>query len=197
MASRYITYHSLNLREITLDVSIIEEMFKDAEEVTLDWGKQYIVFIGYESTIFVDRGSNNILMNRVVPICEYSPSTFLEMIEASTATDMTIKRACTTMPKYLKVFQTFKVQKIADYSQTITDLENIGMVTTTESLNAPVVDPRRFSISTSALEYVDLGDYVDQMFEVDCLGTTFWKEMTEMVNELWAVMRLKAKSNHS
>jgi len=177
-------HHDIFYLDKELNEEQIDFIFKNSEEIKVKWGHEYVIFNHFLDSIYVDRGSPHLLSKGVVPIDKYDPKYFSRMLSRTKATSLDItlidESLDTPYSPHLKV-----IHRLIDYSQTVTDLENLRFLSTTRSLTAPVVDERRFTLLQNSLDYVDVEEYVGETYEVDSLGSSFWKDLTEKVVELW------------
>ena len=78
------------------------------------------------------------------------------------------------------------VETVTDWSQTITDLWNKGIVETTETKSALAIDKRKFWFRVGGAD-------ASEAIDVDCLGTTMCTEISEKVLDAWNKVNQKSE----
>lgn len=160
----------------------LSEVLPLSEEFKCMWGGEYIVFCSDRGIIYPLRGSTS-LLGRLVDINPYTCEEFCACLEQSMCTKLVMSCQGDVPENF---FGELTILSYPDFSQTITDLENKGLVTTFQSQNILREDDRRFSLHPRCEEIISgIEKYMGESFEVDSLGTNFWIDLTNYINMLW------------
>jgi len=173
------------------DKEILEELLT-YEKITLLWGAEYVHFVNVKKHMCPQEGSSS-LLGIVVPLMGYNSNNFIDLIKSAKPSNILFygspeKGLSDSM---IKIFKTTTTTMYKDYPEAITYLERDGFVTTYPSISDLRTDDRRFSILPKAIGVLcSLKKYENNSFEVDSLGTIFFSELSELIEELVHVLKV-------
>ena len=208
MAKKLEVFYIRNLELRPLNIEDLKNIIGISPSIRLNWGKEYVDFyftspsetdVDVESAIklfgggkipiglFPSSGSYSLLGRGVssnsIDIKIYNLKEFCELsrrFNELVSMNIPFSKSSNSLGFiYKDLFDDVKVVPYADYSWIITDLEKNGYVTTHQSENILRTDERKFTLTKKCEGYPNLESYVGKTFEVDSLGTSFHKELTQ------------------
>lgn len=97
-----------------------------------------------------------------------------------------------------ELFQKSDVTWYTDYSKLISFLEEKKYLSTIKSENWLSIDERKFKINQKAVKIIPLlGDYSQVYYEVDSLGTSLFKEFTNLMEVLYDYIQKDVVTPHT
>lgn len=155
-----------------------------AESIILSWDtdwetKEYVVFVYDRSSQLLypsESPSKQHLLAIDGPVKPraYSASEFKDLSEK--AVHVRFKYVTHINSPSPHPSMKFRTNYKVNYPHIITELAKLGIVETMSSTNVMAVDGRKFRL---------LNSYDDSIYEVDCLGTTLFRDMSEYVQRLY------------
>lgn len=141
-----------------------------SSEITLHRNWEYVSFtVDPDIKSFYPEYGSTSTLDTWVFAKRYGEDEFFSLVQDSDG--VTCVRSCLE-EEIRTMFPKFRVIKEIDYVKIVKDMEAKGYLTTRESTNY---------LSTSGLKF-SLGE---KEYEVDCLGTTMFRDLTEEIIKRW------------
>lgn len=155
---------------------------------TIVYWEHTLVYFEYDKNlVHPTEGSAKLLggENSVVCIKSYSVKEFCELLKGATKIGINIQ----TLDNFSGVLTNIdyiRNKRILDGKKTLDDLENAGLITTRNSINALAIDDRKFEFTKKSIGLSSgIANYIGNEYEADCFGSSFCQELTLIVIELW------------
>lgn len=183
----------------------IEVLVKITDIIRLEWDAEYVDFryvstssdpdvkytvsalrILIEEGLFPTEGSFSLLggKNSIVQVKPYSIEEFCTLCKNASTLSIIVDDL-REIDNCKDIFGLVHIKPYVDYSELISILEKGKLLTTFPSTTYLSVDGRRFALSPCVTEYNPLlQKYIGENYEVDSLGTGFFKDLTEEVVKL-------------
>ena len=227
MAVKFDAYYVRRLGEKSLTIKDLQGITNLTPEVRLTWGGEYVNFryttpmlpdedveyvlegfrdCGEDTDIpvglYPSDGSHSLLGYRIsknsIELKIYSPKEFCQLSETATELIAIVHDVEDTPTPTQNLFHTITTSKYTDYSQTVTDLKQRGLLSTCMSTNMIRTDERRFTLKSLAGKIIpSLQEHIGITYEVDSLGTSFYDILTKGVEKLWSIhLKVLAEPKH-
>lgn len=174
---------------------IIKHCILLTSTLQVKWSNEYVYFKKInKTTLTPTSGSFHLIGNyrdHPVKVKDYSLQGFCQMIKETNATELVLILEgilSLTEKEFIgNNFNEVKVSFIYDYSKMVTDLEKIGYITTQQSKSFICNDNRQFALTNKVnkISGFAMKNYIGNLYEVDSLGSSFWKKLSEGVKDLW------------
>jgi hypothetical protein len=172
------------------DTTLIENSIK----VILDWGGLSVTFKydpQMKNLITINGSAMLIRYDGVVSRSRYSLTDFLRLSSGATA----IFLVYTSYQEELSNKGIhLEVNEFIDYSKIVDDLEHYKIIYTQPTTSYIARDKRKFGFLPP---YSNQSEPVySEIWEVDCIGTTLWNHLTEIMIQLWKDLNISETNDN-
>ena len=182
---KYKKFYKTNDYEKVCESSVLQELFT-YPKITLYWGAEYVHFVKFREILYPSEGSSSIL-GIMIPLMGYDIAHFKNLLEEKKPSNILVFYENLLSNKMLEIFDVGVVEPYKDYSEAITYLEEKGYVATIPSISDLRTDERRFSFLPKVYDILSpelVEKYGERVFEVDSLGSSFFKELSDLISSL-------------
>jgi len=182
-------YQKFYVKDLEKSREGINEILKNCiiEEaiIYLFWGGFYICFQCEGSKFHPLNGTPNILNE--IEMKPYSLRDMKDLSDGCERIEVEIGKKLGRSNKEL--FDKVKIHKFRNYSKIIDDLQKSGFIAVEKSTCFLATDPRKFMLFEKVVDIIpELKKEINIMYEVDCLGSSLFVDLTKTIIELWDIV---------